>query len=618
MKLDIFSYITELFLLGRLETPFQLDVTGLSGDTNCGGVFLSGSVDLPTQGLAVQAELALDPCDNCSSICSAQDVLLMVHLDLPWNVTLEGTYMLTDDNVTEVTAATQILLSDLPINISAVLQSEAGKLSIQEVTLDASLQNPFNLNVHGVYSQNTSQVILSGILDSSAATLFLELAVDIESEELSAVQISGNFSLPFMMNISGSYSLQVSNSSKIALTGSLDVPGLSNLTGMIEIDLLTSEVLGFSFEGVLAQPLGVMVSGDYNIRDGLVLRGDVDVSDNGSISAHGYSSGDNFILSGMLDINSLHFMVDITFNATDVLSIQEINLNVSLESPLSIDLLGSYSESSGGALLSGVLGVSEITLTLELAVDIESQTVNSLMFSGSITSPFMMSVSGSYNLLESNSDLVMLAGSFDVDGLSNFTGMIEIDLLTKTIQSFSFEGVLAQPLAVMVSGEYNCMDGLVLRGDADIPDNGSISTRAIYSSDEALVISGELDIDSFHFTVDVTFNTTDTLSVQEVNLNTSLESPFNLDLLGGYSESGGQALLSASLDLSTVELALELAVDIESQTVDSLTFSGNITSPFMMSVSGSYNLQESNSSQILIVGSRSFQSHGHARNRLGN
>jgi hypothetical protein len=605
VKLDIVSFITELFLLGRLENPFNFDVTGISDDANC-GVFLSGYIDLPTQGLAVQAELALDPCDNCSSICSAQDVQLMVHLDLPLNVTLQGTFTLADNNVTELTAAGQIQLSDLPINISVVLQSEVeGQLSVQEVALDAFLQSPFSVDLHGIYSKDTSLVVLSGALDLSVLTLFLELEVDVGSEELSVLQISGNILSPFMMNISGSYDLLVSNSSQISLAGSLDVPGFSNLMGMVDVDLLTSKILGFSFEGMLAEPLSVAVSGDYNISNELELRGGVDLPENGSISAHGLSSGDNLILSGEIEISSFLFAVDVTLNTINALAIQEVNFNVSLDSPFNLSLIGGYSNINGGALvLSGMLDISTLTLALDLAVDIESQTVDSLAISGNISSPFMMNISGSYNLLVSNSSLISLAGSLDVSGLSNLVGMMDIDLLTGEILGFSFEGTLAEPLAVTVSGDYSIMDQLVLRGDAELPGNGSISGYARHSGDDNLVLRGTIDIDTFHFTVDVTLNTTDMLSIREINLNTSLEGPLNLNLHGGYSESsGGTFLLSAMLNISDVTLALELAVDVESQTVGALTFTGDITSPFMMSVFGSYNLLESNSDRIMLAGS---------------
>ena len=253
VRLGLLSYITGLRFHGHLESPLFLNVTGILDGISC-DVFISGLAELPSQGLTVQGDVLLDTC-NCTTICDARAVSVMVNLSLPWNITLSGSYMLTDENVTEVTAeATQVEIAALSFNVSVGVRNEAGELSVQEIALDTHLQSPFNLDIHGIYSQAMGEAMLSGMLDlQPIVTLMLELTVNVETDMLSSLQFSGNISSPFMMSIFGSYSLLESNSSQIGFGGSVHVTGLVNFRGTIEIDLLTKTV--FRLKGCLLSHL---------------------------------------------------------------------------------------------------------------------------------------------------------------------------------------------------------------------------------------------------------------------------------------------------------------------------------------------------------------------------
>ena len=852
VDLDIFSYITESSFHGRLENPFLIDVTGIFDGVDC-SVSLSGLVAIPSQGLTVQADLVLDSCDNCTSICSAQAVSVMVVLDYPWNITLFGSYMLTEDDFTEVVASAEIEFSDLSFNISVALQSEAGELSIQNIILDTLLENPFNLELHGSYFQDTSQAMLSGMLDLSVVTLMLELTIDIETETISALQVSGNISSPFMLGVSGSYSLEDINSSQLFVSGSLNVPGLVNLRAMIGIDLMTNMFLDISFEGMLSEPLAVIVSGSYNaeMMDELLLGGNAallstsatihfnvrlnisqpasikEISLEGNfpspldfISYSGVYSEQcscatltgrviqtyitaevstnltfsdqtsprideleiqvtfhrplNFILTGMyrysndntsvvdvagqfeipqvvlstelqlllegmssFTLTQIHFrgtfppplLLDVQGNynisTSDLLlsgsllySFLQLNASVlysfrddmhnrssmlsdvsfdgQLTDPFQLAIRGQYSFETSNFMLEGMLSVNEY-LVLSVCVSLNTSSsppsIDTINFAGTLTTPisFQGEFQGTYNaqtreaLLNSHLDIMgalllnattrLTLGtnsefslqSVDITGTldsplfvevsavytpSNATelqlqGQISIGEVSFTATAHAYlsdttnqtvirevvvSGMIQNPFNLLLSGTYLAGDSLLLQATLDLtqlrltvmapvnlstmpreissfefhgeltsPLNASVSGR--YTFGEDLVLSGTIDIASLRFTVEVFFNISDTITIQEISLNTSLQNPFNVDIRGAYSQITGQAVLSGFLDMSIIPLKLILTVDIGTETISALQVSGNISSPFMLGVSGSYSLEDTNSSQLFVSGS---------------
>ena len=517
------SRFTDVAFIGSLLDPFQLEVEGQY-------VFATGNFSLRgvlnvSQYLVLDVDVSLDTSTSPPSL-GVINLAGILTPPIPLDGEFEGTY---NPVTREASLCSRLGIGGiLLLNATARLTLEQDDdFTLRSVYIDGALDSPLSVEVAAVYNlSNTPELDLVGQM--SVGPAFFLVTAHADSDDgmtnltVREVTVSGTIESPLNLTLSGSYV----SGDVLLLRGFADVDQLRLMaTAPVNLSTMPREISGFQFYAQLTDPFNATISGRY-------------------------LSGEYLVLSGELAVDSFNFTVNVTFNTTDALSIQEVSLNTHLESPFNLDLHGGYSESNGHAVLSALLDISTVALTLELAVDIETQTVDSLMFSGSITSPFMMSVSGSYNLLESISDLVLLAGSLDVADLTNLTGVIEIDLLTRTIQSFSFEGALVEPLAVMVSGDYHTetTGEVVLRGQAELEDNSTVN-------------------------VNVKLNTSEQVSVKEISLDGNFPPPLDfISYSGLYSDPCSCATLTGAVvqDTISVMVLTNLAFD-ENQTRPSIS-----------------------------------------------
>ena len=558
VKLDLFSYITEQFFHGRLENPFVVDVTGRFDGLNC-LLTTTGLVDLPAQGLTVQTDLVLEFCNNCSYICNAQAVSVTVDLALPWNLTLHGRYMLSD-NITEAVAAGEIEISNIAINVSTALQSQAGKLSVQEIALDTHLQSPFDLDIHGSYSRSTGQAVLSGMLHLPIVTLMLELTIDIENETISVLQFSGSISSPLMMSVFGSYSL--GDSSHLVVGGSVDVPGLLNLSGTLQIDLLTRTILDFSFDGMLTEPLLVMLSGHYNPKNMNELK----------------LSGSTALLS-----NSM-ITFNVKLNTSDPISVEEISLVGNFPPPLDfISYSGRYDKQCSCAMLTGRAIQSFITVVastnLSFAANQTRPSISELQIQVTFHRPVNLQLTGLYRYSNgTNSNTVDVMGQFNIPQvmLSTELQLILEGMTSFTFSRFHFSGRFPSPLSLDVQGDYNVNTNDLILGGSLQYDFAQLNASVLYS-----------------FRDDV-HNMSSMLS--DVSFIGRLLDPFQLDIQGHYAFATREFMLGGVLNLNQY-LTLRVDVSLNTSTspplIDIITFSGLLMTPiaFQGEFRGTYNSQ---------------------------
>ena len=560
VKLNLFSYITDQFFHGRLENPFFVDVTGRFDGLSC-LLTTTGLIDLPAQGLTIQTDLLLEFCDNCSYICNAQAVSVMVDLALPWNLTLHGSYMLSD-NITEVVTVGEIEISNIAINVSIALQSQAGQLSVKEIALDVHLQSPIDLDMHGSYYRSSGQAVLSGILNLPIVILTLELTIDIEAETISALEFSGSISSPLLMSVFGSYSLEESNSSHLIVGGSVDVPGLINLRGTLQLDLLTRMILDFSFEGMLAEPLLVMVSGHYNTENMNVLK----------------LSGSTALLSNTM------ITFNVKLNTSDPISVEEISLVGNFPPPLDFILYnGHYNKLCSCAILTGRAIQSFITVVastnLYFAVNQTHLSISELQIQVTFHRPVNLQLTGLYRYSNgTNSNTVDVIGQFNIP---QFMLSTELQLSLEGMSSFTlsqlhFSGRIPSPLLLDVQGDYNIStNDLILSGSLQY-DFAQLNASVLYS-----------------FRDDV-HNTSSMLS--NVSFIGRLLDPFQLDIQGHYIFASSKFMLGGVLNLNqylTLRVDVSLNTSTSPPSIDIITLSGVLITPisFQGEFRGIYNRQ---------------------------
>lgn len=560
VKLNLYSYITEKFFHGRLENPFLIDVTGRFDALNC-RLSMAGLVNLPTQGLMIQTNVVLEFCNNCSYICKAQAVGMKVDLAHPLNLTLHGGYMLSD-NITEVAASGKVEISNVTIDVSTTVQSQVGKLSVQEIFLHTHLQSPFDLDIRGKYSRSTSKAALSGSLNLPIVTLMLQLTVDIESKTLSALQFSGAISSPFMMNVFGSYALENNTSNELVAGGHINVSGLVNLKGTVKINLLTRTVSDITFEGMLAEPLSVNVFGQYNA--GNTLNG---LKLSGSIA---------LLSDSMITFN-------VKLNTSELVSVKEIGLVGKFPPPLDfISYEGQYNQQCSCAVLTGRVVQSFVTVVastnLSFAVNQTHPSITEVQIQVTFHSPINLQLSGLYKYSNgSNSKTIDVMGQFNIPQviLSTNLQLILEGMSLFTVSQLHFSGRFPSPLSLDVQGDYNTSTNDLILGGSLKYDFAQLDASVIYSfRDDVHNMSSML---------------------RDVSFIGKLLDPFQLNIQGHYVFATSTFMLGGVVNLNYLTLDVDVSIDTSTTppSIDSITFSGGLMTPipFQGEFQGTYNRQ---------------------------
>lgn len=362
--------IVQRFFHGRIAEPVAINVLGTLDVVDC-VIDMAGNVDIPAEGITLDTSLVLELCDNCTHICSAQEVHLSIQLDQPLNISISGSYSLLDDVRSIELSGGVAGIQGFEIDLFTTLQSMEGNVNLTEFQLRMQIPHPVNATVEGFYSQSSDVASLSGQLSLAQVMLALKVSVDIEKKTLSEVSFSSDITMPFTIMLSGSYSL-TSMSPFARMEGRLNVDSLLDLSVMAQADLGNRQLSNFTFMGMLIiPPLRVAVSAHY---------------------ANALPSSD-LTLSGIVAISGSIVTMEATLNtSSDPISILEITLSGVFPPPLDfINFTGSYSQHCACALLHGMVYRDSFGVLVSTNLTLQSSAeITSLQVQVNLAHPFFL------------------------------------------------------------------------------------------------------------------------------------------------------------------------------------------------------------------------------------
>ena len=558
VDLSISQIVRRLFH-GHLDHPLGIDITGYFDGINC-LVDLSGSVKVPTEEVSIMAGVVLQYCNNCSRICSARAVHLVVDLYQPWNISLNGSYSLSDDNITTVSVGGTVSIEAIMIEVFTVLESIGGNTTVSNLGLEIKLPDPISTQLAGSYSRDTEIASFSGDLTLQQIQFMLQLRADIGKRTLSELTLSGALSSPFPITLYASYELN-NKSSHIMAGGSLMIDNFLDLMMMAQIDLMSQTILHFDLMGMLNQPLAVAVTAHYNILPSSELT-----------------------LAGTISTQGGHhaIMVQTVLNvSSNPISIIALKLSGVFPPPLDfISFTGTYDQDSSCALLTGIVvkQLFDLNITTNLQfVDNESPTITSVQVQILFHHPINLLFEGEYSYLnDTDANLIDIHGIFNIPLVSFSTELMLIiaGMETLTLSRLHFVGTIPPPLGLQIQGDFDQMSSSV-------------------------VLTGQLAFSFVQLNASTTYQFTDNVhnisaSLVDVELRGSLTSPFLLEVEGIYALSTSIFSLGGLLTVSeylTVTATLHVNTSTTPISLDLITLKGAFMTPIQFDgeFEGDYN-----------------------------
>lgn len=621
------SQIVKRSFHGILLNPVKVAVTGNFNAIEC-LVDLRGEVEVPSEDISVRTGVILEFCDNCSRICSAQAVSLSVTLGQPWNISLNGTYILTD-GATTVSVGGAVDIQNINIEVLTTVHHNISLLSIRDIALIAHLPEPVGTDIEGRYSQNTGVATFSGTFNIQHIQFSLQLTADIANKNLSDLTFIGNLASPFFVTLLGSYKLS-SNMSNLNVLGMLNIDsGFLLLSLSMQLDLTSRTVLHYSFMGIISEPLAVMVRAHYGSMlpvDELELCGSIDLQ-NRSHAIGVYArlnistspvSLTSITFSGIfpppLDFISLSGLymrqcscalisgtilredfiltasTNLTFFERQDPSINRLDIEIHFHRPLNLFLRGQYiysDRNSSHIIVYGTFNLSQITLSTELLLVISAMnsfTISHFRFEGTFPFPLNLEVSGDYN---STSSAISLGGgvqySFaELNASTKYVFMDDVHNVSSSLRDLQFVGTLTNPFTLNIHGLYMFGTG-------------------IFSLTGSLLVNPYLTLD-VSISIDTASNP---ISVDMVTFTGTLMTPvqFEGEFQGNLDFQTNTATLNSSIRLSSSVFsanALLSQQDTSSFELESIVISGYLPSPLSISVTGTY--IPSNTTDLYFVG----------------
>ncbi len=545
VRLDLLQIVQRLFH-GELAEPVHIDVTGVYNVIDC-LINLTGSVYVPAEQVAVDADVILQLCDDCSRICSAQAVSLSIDLSQPWNISLHGNYMLSN-NITNVQLGGAVSIQGYGIEVFTAVQSSSSGVTLTNLLLRMQLPDPINVTIEGYYSRQMEVANLNGQLNLQQIMLSLNLTADIGNSTLSEVIFSGRLTTPFVIMLYGSYSL-TPKSPFLTMGGLLRIDNLLDLTLMARADLDTKVLSNFMFRGMLnIRPLHIAVTASY--EDTL--------------------PSSNLHLSGSISIqNHTHaIMVVATLNvSSDPVSIQEIALSGMFPPPFDfVNFTGIYSHLCSCTFLHGFINRDSYNLTLSTNLTFQESTeITSLQVQVNFHRPLNLILIGQYSYNSNTSmGLIDVHGMFNIPQIINFGTELELILqgMDPILSRLSFNGTFPSPLSLQVTGDYN-------RSTNDIALMGDLR----YSFAELLATSRYRFMDDVHNT---------SAMLVDLQLVGRLTNPFLLEVEGIYMFSSEMFTLSSSFEFGRyIDMSAEVHVNTSTMPVSIafISFVGTFNTP---------------------------------------
>lgn len=548
----VLSQIVLSYFHGHLNEPLDIDVLGIYDAFDC-ILELSTSLNVTSELIiAIDIGLELEFCENCSTVCSAQAVRATAKLHQPWNIDLNGSYML-QNNVRNITLGGAIQIQGINVEVFTSIQRANKLTSISELGLLVHIP-PIGVDIMGTYSRSTETAVFAGGITLEQTQLMLQMTANLSSRTLSDLEFSAALSSPFHVMLYGSYKLMgtyMSGASNITLTG------LLNLTNLV-LEASTSVVLTemprritkLDFTGRLQSPFKAIVKATYT------------PSSEGRVS--------QLNLCGSLPIqNGSHAIaLCVTLNtSSNPVSIIAFELNGMFPPPFDfIHFTGRYNSQCQCALISGTLirdhfnifVMTNLTFTGE-----STPSIDSLYIQASFHRPLDLILDGTY-FYQQNTSQITLSGYFDLSELSLKT-QLQLNLDGTggfTVSTLYFMGTLPPPLNLVVGGNYSndsmqvCLEGTLAYNFAHF----QAKTKYQFRDDMHNMSAGLMDL----------------------SLHGALTNPFHLDLLGNYTFKTSQFHITGTTEVSeylVLKAELMLSTTTTPPSLDTIMLSGVLMTP---------------------------------------
>ena len=349
---------------------------------------------------------------------------------------------------------------------------------------------------------------------------------------------------------------------QLNLSGDVTASGFSSSGNL----LLTGQIIAASSEFQVAAGTGnTSIGGTLTVTDQATFSGGIS-ADGGAFSVSNDTG--NVSTTGSLDVSGLASL-DGGIDVDGAFTVSDITGNISTTGSLTVSQLATF---NGGISADGAFSVADVTGNVSTT---GSLTVSQLAtFNGGI------SADGAFSVANDTGN-VSTTGSLDVSGLASLDGGIDVDgafTVSDTTGNISTTG----SLTVSSSATFN--GGISADGAFSVAnDTGNVSTTGLLDVSGLASLDGGIDVDGAFTVSDTTGNISTTGS-----LTVSSSATFN----GGISADGafsvadvtGNVSTTGSLDVSGLA-SLDGGIDVDGAfTVSDTT--GNISTTGTLGVSG--------------------------------
>ena len=537
--------------------PHPLDVISFKGIYNrqCSCATVSGEVVQDDFSLTLSSDLIFTKGQSASI-----DVLsVIIQFHRPLSLRLDGQYMYSNDSmnsaVLSVDGEFEIPYISLNAMVLALLEGMSS-VDVLKFHFMGTFPPPLGLTVMGDFETESRQLLLSGSLtytyaslNASTTYLFMD-DMHNQSAMLSDVRLAGQLTTPFQIDIAGQY---VFGTMTFTLGGTIVVNKYLELAVNLSLDTLPSPPIldTISLSGSLMTPIPFDVD----------FQGTYDSQTNSAMLSSQLSLGTVMLTA---HASLIHL-------ANNSFELNSIMISGYLDSPLAIEVTAIYTPSNDNKLiLTGTMeigSVSFIATAYAQAVNNNASLIlNKVMFTGVIQSPFMITLEAVYM----SGNILMLSSNLDFTDLSlSITSLVNLTMIPREISSITFEGHLHSPFS------------------------GNVT--AVYTSGD-LVLHGEIDLASLHFTVNVFFRTSPNIDVDRITF-TTVFNPLNLMLIGTYNRTQKILGLSGIIHISTpsINLAVSGIIDLNQQmkSLSNLKLTADFNNP-PLQLSGIYSMESRN------------------------
>ena len=350
--------------------------------------------------------------------------------------------------------------------------------SLANATYTGKLHFPYPpLVVPGSYVKQKQRIIFKEMVQSQLNSLYLYYTV--EGDPYPAVRritsefFNGHLTRPLPYNFTGEYDsnrclLYISGVVTSALQDISEAYGSALLEfcqGCTSICKIRSPKLTVT----VADPWGSNLTGTYNLN--------LDTSD---IPVRG---------SKMFEILKVEMSATVRSTIDNAyLKERTIKTSASLPQPLSFSVSGeySYARNTISSSLYGSLRGQTFDLNASISLNILNSRISRFDFKGTIITPFALDVEGIYKLSTENMDTLVLKGSALFEGIATLDVEVstKLNLLSKTLSNFEFEGSLKSPFDARLYNDYESLS----------TSSVSLSGRMTRTDDTFVILETFLDM----------------------------------------------------------------------------------------------------------------------------